>query len=142
MIEARSVNNVKNTTTTTTSAYRWRLLPRVRRHKASKPQGSSKLVLPWQVTMDQFIRASLSHTHNWYEGGMLKVPPYYACNKYDLIELFAETFSADCETCSAESLIMSCSMQLSIMWLDLARVLWRFGSLLVCVASCHHDVTR
>ena len=28
----------------------------------SKPQGSSKRVLPWQVTMDQSIFASLSHT--------------------------------------------------------------------------------
>ena len=27
-------------------AYRWRLLPRVRRHRASKPQGSSERVLP------------------------------------------------------------------------------------------------
>ena len=27
-------------------------------------------------------------------------------------------------------------------WLDLARVLSRFGSLLVWVAGCHHDVTR
>ena len=34
-------------------AYRWRSLPKVRRHKASKPQGSSERVLPWQVTMDQ-----------------------------------------------------------------------------------------
>ena len=32
-------------------AYRWHSLPRVRRHRASKPQGSSKRVLPWQVTM-------------------------------------------------------------------------------------------
>ena len=32
--------------------YRWRSLPRVRRHRASKPQGSSERVLPWQVTMD------------------------------------------------------------------------------------------
>ena len=32
-------------------AYRWRSLPRVRRHRASKPQGSSERVLPWQVTM-------------------------------------------------------------------------------------------
>ena len=55
-------------------AYRWRSLPRVRRHGASKPQGSSKRVLPWQVTMDQLIFASLSHTHYWYEVGMLKVP--------------------------------------------------------------------
>ena len=56
------------------NAYRWRSLPRVRRHRASKPQGSSERVLPWQVTMDQLIYASLSHTHYWYEVGMLKVP--------------------------------------------------------------------
>ena len=35
-------------------AYRWRSLPRVP-HRASKPQGSSERVLPWQVTMDQLI---------------------------------------------------------------------------------------
>ena len=53
-------------------AYRWRSLPRVRRHRASKPQCSSERVLPWQVTMDQLIYASLSHTHKyWYD---LKVP--------------------------------------------------------------------
>ena len=61
-------------------AYRWRPLPRVRRHEASKPQGSSERVLPWQVTMDQLIFASVSHTHYWYEVGMLKVP----VNTYDL----------------------------------------------------------
>ena len=55
-------------------AYRWRPLPKVRRHRASKPQGSSERVLPWQITMDQLISASLSHTHYWYEVGMLKVP--------------------------------------------------------------------
>ena len=55
-------------------AYRWRSLPRVRRHRASKPQGSSERVLPWQITMDQLIFTSLSHTHYWYEAGMLKVP--------------------------------------------------------------------
>ena len=55
-------------------AYRWRSLPRVRRNRASKPQGSSERVLPWQITMDQLIFASLSHTHYWYEVGMLKVP--------------------------------------------------------------------
>ena len=57
-------------------AYRWRSLPRVRRHRASKPQASSERVLPWQVTMDQLIRASLSHIHYWYEVGMLKVGVY------------------------------------------------------------------
>ena len=55
-------------------AYRWRSLPRVCRHRASKPQGSSERVLPWQITMDQLIFDSLSHTHYWYEVGMLKVP--------------------------------------------------------------------
>ena len=53
-------------------AHRWRSLPRVRRHRASKPQGSSERVLPWQITMDQLIFASLSHTHYWYEVGMLR----------------------------------------------------------------------
>ena len=60
-------------------AYRWLSLPRVRRHRASKPQGSSERVLPWQVTMDQFIFASLSHAHYWYEVGMLKVPAMIVC---------------------------------------------------------------
>ena len=55
-------------------AYRWRSLPRVLRHRASKPQGSSERVLPWQITIDQLIFAYLSHTHYWYEVGMLKVP--------------------------------------------------------------------
>ena len=53
-----------------TIAYRWRSLPRVRRHRASKPQGSSERVLPWQVTMDQLVCVSL----HWYQVGMLKVP--------------------------------------------------------------------
>ena len=48
-------------------AYRWHSLPSVRRYWASKPQGSSERVLPWQVTMDQLIYASLSHAHYWYE---------------------------------------------------------------------------
>ena len=34
-------------------AYRWRSLPRVPRHRASKPQGSSERLLPWQITVDQ-----------------------------------------------------------------------------------------
>ena len=45
------------------NAYRWRSLPRVRRHRASKPQGSFERVLPWQVTMDQLKCTYLSHTH-------------------------------------------------------------------------------
>ena len=52
------------------TAYRWRSLPRVRRHRASKPQDSSERVLPWQITMDQLICAFLSHNY-WYEVGML-----------------------------------------------------------------------
>ena len=55
------------------NAYRWRSLPRVHRHRASSPQGSSERVLPWQVTMVQLIFASLAHTHYWYEAGILKV---------------------------------------------------------------------
>ena len=51
-------------------AYRWCLLPRVRRHRASKSQGSSEQVLPWQVIMDPLICASLSRTHCWYEVGI------------------------------------------------------------------------
>ena len=54
-------------------AYRWRSLPRVRRHGDSKPQGSSERVLPWQLTMDQLIFASLSHTHCWYEVRLLPI---------------------------------------------------------------------
>ena len=46
-------------------AYRWRSLPRVRLHRTSKPERSSERVLPWQVTMDRLICASLSHTHYW-----------------------------------------------------------------------------
>ena len=59
-----------------TIAYRWRSLPRVRRHRASKPQGSSERVLPWQVTMDQLICASLSHT---------TIGMKWACRKYALL---------------------------------------------------------
>ena len=66
-------------------AYRWRSLPRVRRRRASKPQGSSERVLPWQVTMDQLILASLSHTHYWYEVGMLKVPASLLANSKNII---------------------------------------------------------
>ena len=56
------------------NAYRWRSLLRVRRHRASELQGSSKRVLRWQVTMDQLVCASVFHTHYWHEVGMLKVP--------------------------------------------------------------------
>ena len=59
------------------NAFRWRSLPRVCLHRASKPQGSSKRVLPSQVPMDQQICTSISHTRHWYEVGMLKVPAHY-----------------------------------------------------------------
>ena len=71
-------------------AYRWRSLPRVRRHRASKPQGSSERVLPWQVTMDQLICASLSQTRYWCDFGMLKVPAVswgYLNRQHPLLEL-------------------------------------------------------
>ena len=55
-------------------AYRWGSLPKVRRHRARKPQCSFERVLPWQVTMDQLILASLSHTHHSYDVSMLNVP--------------------------------------------------------------------
>ena len=41
---------------------------------ASKVQDSSKQVL--QVTKDQLIYTPLSHTHHYYEVGMLKVSAY------------------------------------------------------------------
>ena len=55
-------------------AYRWRSLPIVCRHRPSESQGSSKWVLPWQVTMDQLMSTSIPCTHYWHEVGMLKVP--------------------------------------------------------------------
>ena len=54
-------------------AYRWLSLPRVRRHRASKPQGSSKRALSWQVTMDYLACASLYHAYCWYEVHLWKV---------------------------------------------------------------------
>ena len=78
------------------NAYRWRSLPRVRRHRASKPQGSSERVLPWQVTMNLLIFASLSHTHYWYEVGMLKVPAYSipVALRYDYTQRRASSLDA------------------------------------------------
>ena len=76
-------------------AYRWRSLPRVRRHRASKPQGSSERVLPWQITMDQLIFASLSHTHYWYEVGMLKVPVIDCCPASALLRSLLYCTSTD-----------------------------------------------
>ena len=66
----------------------YRSLPRVRQHRASKPQGCSKRVLPWQATLNQLICASLSHTHHWYEVSMLKVPAYTVSIAIQLIRAF------------------------------------------------------
>ena len=50
-------------------AYRWRSLPRVRRPRASKPQGSSERVLPWQVTM-----CVVFSFHSFWTSSSLDVP--------------------------------------------------------------------
>ena len=65
-------------------AYRWRPLPKVRRHRASKPQGSSERMLPRQVTMDQLLCASLSHTHYYYWNEVV-ILIVIACNSMDQI---------------------------------------------------------
>ena len=70
-------------------AYRWRSLPRVRRHRASSPQRRSKRVLPWQVTMDQLICAFLfPHPLLVYDVGMLKVE-YRRLLQYTVVSIFA-----------------------------------------------------
>ena len=84
-------------------AYRWRSPPRVRRHRASKPQGSSERVLPCQVTMDQLICASLSHTHYWYEVGMLKVPVLYCTVYLVLFTVFLAVYRISYRTYSSSN---------------------------------------
>ena len=79
-------------------AYRWRSQLRVRRHRASKPQDSSKQGLPWQVTMDQLICASRSHTHYWYEVGILKV--LHNSVKVMMSHVFVSLISLDYSTVS------------------------------------------
>ena len=44
-------------------AYRWHSLSRARRHRASKPQGSSSNGWCPYITIDQLTCASLSHIH-------------------------------------------------------------------------------
>ena len=75
-------------------AYRWRSLPRVRRHRASRPQGSSERVLPWEVTMEQLIFASLSHIYYWYEVGMLKVVVVVVVFKLKAVPVSTQYFLA------------------------------------------------
>ena len=55
-------------------ACRWRSLPRVRRHRASKSQGNSKRVLPWQVTMDQLLCVCVFSSHPFWTSSSLDVP--------------------------------------------------------------------
>ena len=94
------------------TAYRWRSLSRVRRHRARKPQGSSERVLPWQITMDQLIFASLSHTHYWYEVGMLKVPMMSAfvmqITENDRLEYAGDTVLLRGDNVSAVSWLNRC----------------------------------
>ena len=52
----------------------------------------SERVLPWQVTMDQLICASLSHTHYyWYEAGMLRVPYWYEADMLKVPTTYSTT---------------------------------------------------
>ena len=55
---------------------------------ASKPQGISERVLSWQVTIDQSLFASLSHTHYWYEVAMLNT--YIHTYKHRYIQTFTQ----------------------------------------------------
>ena len=89
-------------------AYRWRSLPRVRRHRASKPQGSFERVLPWQITMDQLIFASLSHTHYWYEVDMLKVPAYVLLEYYSYCRSYPFYRLETDNTCFFNMVIVFC----------------------------------
>ena len=49
-----------------------------------------------QVTIDQLICASLSHTHYWYEGSMLEVPEVV---RRDIKSRWSERASRDAFTC-------------------------------------------
>ena len=75
---------------------------------ASKPQGSSERVLPWQITKDQIICASLSHTHYyWYEvviACMLKIPAGTAPIATLLLPYYFISF--DC--CCCHSFLLLC----------------------------------
>ena len=50
------------------------------RRRESAGKGSKPQVLPSQITMDQLICASLSHTHYWYEVCMLKISALSSSN--------------------------------------------------------------
>ena len=53
-------------------AYRWRSLPRVRRHRASKPQGSSERVLPWHT-----VYCLYSFATSWQQYYIIKIIVVY-----------------------------------------------------------------
>ena len=80
-------------------AYRWRSLPRVSRHEASKPQSSSERVLAWQVTMDQqlIFFASLSHNNHYrHEVDMLKVCTIIINVVFSLYGEYVVRFPSEC----------------------------------------------
>ena len=54
-------------------AYRWRSLPRVRRHRANSPRGSPSYGCCHFAGHDgpNNVRLSFSHAHFWHEVGML-----------------------------------------------------------------------
>ena len=114
-------------------AYRWRSLPRVRRHRASKPQGSSERVLPWQITMDQLIFASLSHTHCWYEVGMLKVPAYEG-SVYSAVML--PQVAADTQGRAQTTVTYSCSTNVYLTRISFVRYYSSNLRFLSCVCVC------
>ena len=70
--------------------YRWRSLPRVRRHKASKPKGSSKRVLPWQVTTCVCVFSSYS----FWTSSSLDVP--HGVTQEEATQDFSSTFLLRC----------------------------------------------
>ena len=65
-------------------ACRWRSLPRVRRLVNLKVVPNECCL--GRFTMDQLKYASLSHTHYWYEVGMLKVPAVIVLDRHNLYE--------------------------------------------------------
>ena len=55
-------------------ACRWRSLPRVRRHRASKSQGNSKRVLPWQSPWTNYYVCVCVSSHPLWTSSSLDVP--------------------------------------------------------------------
>ena len=61
--------------------------PRVRRHRGSKSQGSSKRVLPWQVTMDQ-MRLYFPHPLIVWSGYVELKVPMVPCNLMNYVCMY------------------------------------------------------